>query len=255
MFKQIASLPHLSLDELTGKIIAAHARGELADAEAQALIEDINSRRRVARPIGRHVVAAVRRPRRPRSPDKQRSIARRRRWAASGWLPPALAALFTLGEQAVLAVVARRWLEVGFCDWCNDRIAAEAGVSVSTVKRTERAAEVDLIEREQRRLRADRNLPNKLTIKSREWKAWLERRKGGGGQKRSPSNTQGLTRGNRQLVGTSDERGLDPVDRRGVGQVQGQALRAERGGAGDRGRPAAGPQAAAAAERGGGRAG
>ena len=43
-----------------------------------------------------------------RSPDRQASIERRRRLAASGPLPPAMAARFTVSELAVLRIVANR---------------------------------------------------------------------------------------------------------------------------------------------------
>jgi DNA-binding CsgD family transcriptional regulator len=65
---------------------------------------------------------------------------RRRRWAASGCLPPALAARFTLAEQAVLAVVAAEHRKRGDCRLTNGELADVAGVSITTVKNALRAA-------------------------------------------------------------------------------------------------------------------
>jgi len=65
----------------------------------------------------------------PRSPDRQASLERRRRQAASGALPPALAARFTTGELAALTVIARQCQKGGVCALPIDAIAALAGVS------------------------------------------------------------------------------------------------------------------------------
>ena len=66
--------------------------------------------RRVCADIGLPAPDRVGRPRRAvgSRPRTDTSMERRRRWAASGRLPPALAARFTLAEQAVLAMVAGR---------------------------------------------------------------------------------------------------------------------------------------------------
>src|SRR3954453_21508161 len=108
---------------------------------------------------------------------------RRRRWAASGCLPPALAARFTLAEQAALAVVAAEHRRRGDCRLTNKEIADVAGVSITTVKNALRAARaLGLISVEERRLSAFRNAPNIVRIVSPEWRAWLRL---GGGQIRA----------------------------------------------------------------------
>src|SRR5215204_6728451 len=105
---------------------------------------------------------------------------RRRRWAASGALPPAIAARFTLAEVAVLAVVAAEHLKHGRCTLILDHIAALAGVGRSTVKRALRAAQgLGLVRIEERRLSAWRNAPNVVTIMSPEWSTWLRMRQRG----------------------------------------------------------------------------
>jgi hypothetical protein len=57
---------------------------------------------------------------------------RRRRWASSGPMPPALASRFTLAEQAVLAVVAAEVVKHGACTLPISNVAALAGVSETT---------------------------------------------------------------------------------------------------------------------------
>src|SRR4051794_34056818 len=102
---------------------------------------------------------------------------RRRRWAASGALPPALAARFTLAETAVLAVIAAEVLRHGACTLVIGHIAALAGVSETTVRNALRAARgLGLLTVEERRVSAWRNAPNVMRIVSREWLGWLRLR-------------------------------------------------------------------------------
>lgn len=109
---------------------------------------------------------------------------KRRRWAASGRLPPALAARFTTAETAVLAVVATEVSKHGRCTLAQGHLAAVAGVSVSSVKRAIRAARaLGLVEVTVRRASAFRNDTNLVSVVSREWLAWMRlARTGGGGQ-------------------------------------------------------------------------
>ena len=65
---------------------------------------------------------------------------RRRRWAASGALPPASASRLTLAEQAVLAVVAAENRKRGDCRLTNKEVADVAGVSITTAKNALRTA-------------------------------------------------------------------------------------------------------------------
>src|SRR5215213_3889392 len=114
---------------------------------------------------------------------------RRRRWAASGALPPALASRLTLAEQSVLAVVAAEHRKRGDCRLTNKEIADVAGVCITTVKNALRAARMlNLLTVEERRLTAFRNASNVVRIMSPEWRAWLRLK--GGGKSASPSPTQ-----------------------------------------------------------------
>ena len=96
---------------------------------------------------------------------------------------PVLEARFTLGESAVLAVVARQVVQHGACMLAIGHVAALAGVCRSTVKRALREAEaLGLIRLEERRLTAWRNLPHRITVTSVDWNAWLRHRRRGGVQ-------------------------------------------------------------------------
>src|SRR3954454_17416677 len=116
---------------------------------------------------------------------------RRRRWAASGLLPPTLAARFTLAETAVLAVVAAEALRHGRCTLVLEHIAALAGVCRKTVKNALREAQRHgLLRIEERRLSAWRNATNVETITSREWGCWLKTRRRRGGVNPCPPRIQ-----------------------------------------------------------------
>ena len=127
---------------------------------------------------------------------------RRRRWAASGALPPALAARFTLAETAVLAVIAAEVLRHSACTLTVGHIAALAGVSETTVRNALRAARgLGLLTIEERRLTVWRNAPNVVRVISREWLGWLrlrapkERAPGGGCKFPKATTTQENNKG------------------------------------------------------------
>src|SRR4051812_48590010 len=93
--RAVEALPRAELHTVSGLLWKAYAAGQVSEAEASALSEAIELKRAVRppqKPAQRRLVGS-----RPRSPA---SMERRRRWAASGCLPPALAARFTLAEQA-----------------------------------------------------------------------------------------------------------------------------------------------------------
>src|SRR4051794_36537679 len=170
--------PRCELPAVSGLLWKAYAAGQVSEAEASELSGLIEARRAVAaagRPVQRCFGS------RPRSPA---SMERRRRWAAAGALPPALAARFTLAEQAVLAVVAAEHRKHGDCRLTNGELADVAGVSVTTVKNAMRAARaLNLLGIQERRLSAFRSSSNVATITSPEWRAWLRLR----GSKSAPA--------------------------------------------------------------------
>ena len=166
------------------------AEGLIDDKAAERLSTVIEARRMALKGKGRMnpPKAALARPRPCRSPDRARSISRRRQLAASGAVPGTLAASFTTGEVAVLTVIARECQRSGSCSWFMDRIAAVAGVCRTTARNALRLAQdLGLVTVQERRHRAWRSDSNVIRIVSREWSAWL--RLGGGCKKPRTTNT------------------------------------------------------------------
>lgn len=154
----LGAVPSLEgLEAVLREVWRALAAGHLSDAEADRLDGLGRARRaelqaRVERGGGaspggpvrasQALGGVVRRVRRPRSPDRAASMARRRRVAGSGAVPSDLWEHFTAGEVAVLSVVGREAARGRpFCDWPMDRIAALAGVGRTTARGALRLAE------------------------------------------------------------------------------------------------------------------
>ena len=197
------------LDSVARMLWKANAEGAIADADAEAIAEAVQAVEppSPARPAGVAVAQAApasarRKPVRPRSPDRQASLERRRRQAMSGIVPARIAASFTLGEVAALSVIAYAMREVGVCVLPLDKIAALAGVSRTTCQNAVRAAEkLGLILRIERRRRGDRSDTNILRVVSREWLAWLQHGKQGAGFKSlSATNNNYLSRGKKRVA-------------------------------------------------------
>src|SRR5215218_1015470 len=132
--RAVEASPRVELAKVSSLLWRAYAAGQVSEAEASELSDLIERRRALPalqKPIQRRLGS------RPRSPA---SMERRRRWAASGALPPALASRFTLAEQAVLAVVAAEHRKRGDCQLTVGHVAALAGVSETTVRNALRAA-------------------------------------------------------------------------------------------------------------------
>ncbi len=168
-----------------------------------------------AKPKAPRKPVQARRGSRPRS---SASMERRRSWAASGRMPPRLAARFTLAEQAVLAVIAVEVAKGGACTITVGHIAALAGVCNQTVRNAQHeAVALGLIRVEERRLSAWRNAPNRVTIIAPEWISWLRlTRKGGGSKSVAPTSTDRKKEGFR-----NEAERLSSYDRRAVDSHKG----------------------------------
>src|SRR5829696_304776 len=188
--RAVEASPRAELPAVSALLWKAFAAGQVTEAEASALSEAIELKRALPaaqKPVQRRFGS------RPRSPA---GMERRRRWAASGALPPALASRFTLAEVAVLGVVAAEHRKRGDCRLTNKEIADVAGVSITTVKNALRAARaLNLLSIEERRLTAFRNASNVVRIVDAGWRAWL--RLGGGGKSAPRSPTAYKTQGAR----------------------------------------------------------
>jgi hypothetical protein len=158
-----------------------------------SLIEAKQALQTAARPLLRKPVGA-----RPRT---DASLERRRRWAASGRLPPNLASHFTTAEVAVLAVIAVEVAKGADCTLAIGHIAGLAGVGETSVRRGLRAAQaLGLITVEERRVSAFYNLTNVVRVVSPEWKAWMRlARSGGGCQREQGTITQASTSSRKRL--------------------------------------------------------
>ncbi len=180
------AINHASLagcDQLARDLWKGFGAGVIPDDQAEALSGALEGRRRVLRGEAGSYARKLERPSAsifpPRrvqvSPDRRKSIERRRRLAASGPMPPALAAQFTTGELASLRVVADEIVARGVCSLTLGEIAARAGVCRSTARNAVRAAaRAGLVTIEERRRPGRVNLPNLIRITSREWRVWLE---------------------------------------------------------------------------------
>jgi hypothetical protein len=180
------------LDGIVRSMWVDHTHGLLADNEmeildeaARARREAIQERRTETRPKPRTAPSSAPRAsarRRQRAPDKQASIERRRRLAASGPLPPALACRFTTCELAALKIIGEEVTKHGVCSLHIDAIAAIAGTCRSVVQEAIRLARtLGLVTVQERRRRGQRSLTNLVRIVSGEWLTWL--RRGGGFRK------------------------------------------------------------------------
>src|SRR3954462_12236264 len=126
--RAVEASPRVELPKVSALLWKAYAAGTVSESDAADLSNLIEARK---------AIPAAQKPAQRRFGSRPRSGAsmeRRRRWAASGALPPALAARFTLAETAVLAVIALEAAKSGACTLTIGHIAALAGVSETTVR-------------------------------------------------------------------------------------------------------------------------
>ncbi|MHB2211820.1 hypothetical protein [Methylobacterium sp. CM6257] len=186
----VEAAPRTGLVELSAALWKAFAANAVTEAEAEELSTLIEARKAVGKTedpqfgagkgekFSRFPAHRLQRP-----PVRSAAIERRRRLAASGPMPPALAARFTTGELAVLRIVADEHRDRGSCSLCLDAIAARAGVSRSLAKGAIRQARrLGMVEVVERRLVGAKSLPNVVTVVDREWLAWIARGKRIGGR-------------------------------------------------------------------------
>lgn len=188
--RAIEAATRLTLPQITSLLWRAYGEGKVTEAEAEALSGLIEAR--TDTPAGQRFSLATPTASNPGDsapaqdpavsakrtvgsrPRTDSSMERRRRWAASGRLPPGLAARFTLAEQAVLALVAVEVARRKDCRLSIENMAAVAGVCRSTVKNAIREARrLGLLTVEERQITGFRNDTNVIRIISAEWLAWI----------------------------------------------------------------------------------
>lgn len=156
--------------------------------------------------------------REPRSPDRARSVARRRTLGGKAiMLPPEMCQHFTEGQRAVLNVIADAIRRHGRCDMPIDRIAAIAGVCRRMVSlTTAKAAKLGFLSIQFRRRRdmPDRSFPNVLRIKCAAWLTWLKKSKAA---PLAVTVCKALLRTGRQIITTAVSVTGRPQDRSGSG--------------------------------------
>ena len=171
MREAVARAPRNELSRLAEGLWKGYAAGAIPEDEAQRLAELIEARKIIpaasaepARRVGS----------RPRS---SASLERRRAWTGSGWMPPAMAARFTMGEAAAIGVVVAEIAKHGRCELPIGAVAARAGVCATIVRNALRQARMlGLLHVEERRIARDRNRSNLITIASRELELWVRTR-------------------------------------------------------------------------------
>jgi hypothetical protein len=172
------------------ELVAILARKPPPDPQLVAGFESgaIMTRPAAARPPNRatdtqRYGGRIARRRYQRSPNREKSIQRRRQLAASGCMPPALASQLTTGEQACARIIVDEIVTHGRCDRSLDEIAARAGVCHKTAQRaqhrlgagTRTISGLKWITVEYRPVDGRKHLPNVIMIVSPEWLTWIER--------------------------------------------------------------------------------
>ncbi|ACK86450.1 hypothetical protein [Methylorubrum extorquens] len=244
--------PRAALPAVAAALWKAFAEGHVSEADAEALSALIEARQALRSPhpatstgpiASNDAQGRVGSPRTGRSGSRPRtdaSVERRRRWAASGRMPPAIAARFTLAEQAVLSLVAAETCRRKDCRLSVGGMAAIAGVSETTVRNAIReAVKLGLLTVEERQITGWRNDTNIVRIISAEWTSWLRltrkapkaedrlslnsEQKGGGCKSANPTPTDLQERG--KLRPAEPSQGLP----RGSGRLSARRAEMDRG--------------------------
>lgn len=204
VLRAVETVPVNRLDDALKAVWRAHAAGAMTDDEAQRAAEVAQARRAVTAPVKRS---------RGRLLDPARrkaAVLRRRQLAASGPMPPALAANFTTAELSVMRIVLDEIRTKGRCDRSMAEIAARAGCCRTSAQNAIRAAvTLGLIRVTERRISGTRNLTNVIELASPEVRDWLSKRQSviGVGTKNYTARSETISK---QIVKRAlrEERGL-----------------------------------------------
>ena len=173
VIRAIERVPITQLDDALRNVWRAHAAGALTDEQAQQAAELAHARRTVTAPLQRSRGRLL-------DPARRKAGAlRRRQLAASGPMPPAMAANFTTAELAVMRIVLDEIRAKGRCDRSVAEIAARAGCCRTSAQNALRAAvTLGLLRVTERRLSGWRNLTNVIELVSPELRAWIAKQQG-----------------------------------------------------------------------------
>lgn len=169
---RVRAAPREGLIDVLKSAWAEWGNGKLTDEEATEVESAVHDRQR---PGARRLVVGRRGPSR-RTPEQRASaLARRRLLAASGAMPPEIAARFSPAEQATLMVLAVEFARRGDCRMSLGELSARAGCSIRSAQNGIRKAErMGLLSVEARELGRRRNDTNILRIVDRAWLRWLD---------------------------------------------------------------------------------
>lgn len=195
--------------DLRAQLYAVHAQGLLTDDDAAALDAAIEARRKGGAPAapvpaGTSLAAAIAltaervrrfaRQARQASPDKAKARERRRLISRANALPPHLSARYTNGEAAVLGIVGDELAARGVCALPIAEIAARAGVCHRLAQAALRLAEGDgLLTITERPRKGQKHQTNLVRVLSREWTAWLAKRRPTGCRKYGATEIEGFS--------------------------------------------------------------
>jgi hypothetical protein len=147
------------------ELIAGYASGEIVTRSARPIVN-----RAMRRFQGRFT-----RPRPQRSPDREKSINRRRTLAATWPMPPVMAGMLTTSQVAYARIVADEVHRTGRCELTLDEIAARGGMCRKTAKRAQdRLSELGWITVMERPVQGRKHLSNIVRIVSDEWSTWIK---------------------------------------------------------------------------------
>lgn len=193
MKETIARALPAALPGLRAQLYELNGAGLISDQDAGQLDDAIEARRTASRaapapaPAGLSLGAAIAptaaritkfSTRRQCSPDRARSRERRRGLGGSSPLPELLARRYTEGQRAVLFIVGEEIAARGVCGLSVAEIAARAGVCHRHAQMTLRLAESDgLITITERPRKGQKHQTNLVRVLSKEWAAWLARRR------------------------------------------------------------------------------
>lgn len=189
--RAVMAAPRSGLPGLGALLWKGFAEGQVSEVDAEALSTLLALRAKTPAPVTKPAM----RPRR----IARAGMLLRRRWAASGWLPPVLARHFTQAELAVLSVVASECAAKGRCGLTIALVAARAGVGRTTAKKALREARArGALSIEVRRRSRDRNAPNLVRVTCPDWSGWLRKVRcppRGGGVGKAPARSTGYSSG------------------------------------------------------------